>query len=116
MSSLRFAWFVTLAIACITVPVAAQDHAAYSARGGLDVAHDAALSWSPDAQLIYVENDEVITMDGGAVRWSYLFRSERKGKARGYTVRDVKSRLLQSLCWQARIGKPCPLLASFQSG
>ena len=71
-------------------PAAAGDHTLYTARSGLDTAQDAATSWSSDAQLIYLENDEEVTIDGTAVRWGYLFYSERKGEARGYTVRDGK--------------------------
>ena len=82
---------ITLAILfAFTVPAVAGDHAAFSARAGLDIARDAAASWAPDAQLVYLENDETVGADGTAVRWGYLFYSNAKGKARGYSVRDGK--------------------------
>ena len=71
-------------------PARAGDHPPYSALSGLEIARDAALTWSPDARLVYLENDEPVSADGNAVRWGYLFRSESRGKARGYSVRDGK--------------------------
>ena len=82
---------ITLAILfALTAPAAAGDHAPFSARAGLDIARDAAVSWAPDAQLVYLENDETVATDGTAVRWGYLFYSNAKSKARGYSVRDGK--------------------------
>jgi hypothetical protein len=72
------------------VPAHGGDKAPFSARAGLDVARDAALSWATDARLIYVENDEPVSSEGTAVRWGYLFQSRNRGKARGYSVRDGK--------------------------
>jgi len=89
-------WRPVLLGACIAamalLPVALQagDKIPFSARNGLDVARDAALTWSPDAMLVYVENDEPVSSDGAAVRWGYLFQSESRGKARGYSVREGK--------------------------
>jgi hypothetical protein len=82
---------ITLAVffAC-AAPAAAGEHASFSARAGLDVARDAASSWAPDAQLVYLENDEAVGADGTAARWGYLFYSVAKAKARGYSVRDGK--------------------------
>lgn len=68
----------------------ARDPAPFTARAGLELAWDAARSWSSDAQLIYLENDEDVAANGMAVRWSYLFYSPSRGKARGYSVRDSK--------------------------
>lgn len=68
----------------------AGDKPPYSARSGIEVARDAALSWAPDARLVYVENDEPVATDGTAERWGYLFQSQSRGKARGYSVRDGK--------------------------
>jgi hypothetical protein len=68
----------------------AGNHPAYSALAGLDVARDAARTWSTDARLVYLENDEPVADDGTAVRWGYLFQSASRGKARGYSVRDGK--------------------------
>lgn len=69
---------------------AAKDPTPFTARSGLDIAQDAARTWASDARLIYLENDEMVAPSGRAARWGYLFYSERKGKARGYTVRDGK--------------------------
>ena len=79
-----------LLVALFVGPTTAGDPTPFSARAGLDVAQDAALSWAPDAQLIYLENDENVRADGTAERWGYLFYSEGKGKARGYSVRNGK--------------------------
>jgi hypothetical protein len=82
---------ITLAILfAFTGPAAAGDHPPFSARAGLDVARDAAASWAPDAQLVYLENDETVAPDGTAARWGYLFYSTAKAKARGYSVRAGK--------------------------
>jgi hypothetical protein len=62
----------------------------FSARAGLDAATNAAHSWASDAHLVYLENDEVVAPDGNAGRWGYLFYSESRGKARGYSIRDGK--------------------------
>ena len=62
----------------------------FSAKAGLDVAVNAAHSWATDAQLVYLENDEVVGPDGNAGRWGYLFYSENRGRARGYSIRDGK--------------------------
>lgn len=65
----------------------AGDKNPFSARDGLDLASDAAGTWASDAKLIYLENDEPIVAAGTAVRWGYLFYSESKEEARGYSVR-----------------------------
>jgi hypothetical protein len=78
------------AMAAIPAGLQAGDKVPFSARSGLDVARDAALTWSPDAKLVYVENDEAVSGDGTAVRWGYLFQSAARGKARGYSVREGK--------------------------
>ncbi len=77
-------------LAGAAAPAHAGDKPPFSARSGLDIARDAALSWAADARLIYVENDEPVSSQGTAVRWGYLFHSESRGKARGYSVRDGK--------------------------
>ena len=68
----------------------AGDKSPFSARDGLDLATDAAAAWATDARLIYLENDEPIVANGTAVRWGYLFYSESKEEARGYSVREGK--------------------------
>ncbi len=62
----------------------------FSARAGLELAQDAAATWSPDARLVYLENDEPVAANGTAERWGYLFYSQEKGKARGYSIRNGK--------------------------
>lgn len=78
-----------IVLAC-ALPLHAGEPTRFSARTGLDVARDASLSWSADAELVYLENDEMVGPDGTAVRWGYLFYSPGKAKARGYSVRDGK--------------------------
>jgi hypothetical protein len=62
----------------------------FSARSGLELTRGAARIWTSDARLIYVENDEVVGPAGTAGRWGYLYYSETKRTARGYSVRDGK--------------------------
>ncbi len=71
-------------------PAAAGDRAPMYARAGLDIASSAARMWSPDAYLIYVENDERLDSHGAALRWGYLFHSPALKKSRVYSVRDGK--------------------------
>jgi len=58
------------------------------ARAGLDLAAAAARSWSQDAVLIYLENDEDLDARGATPRWGYLFYSPSSQKARAYSVRE----------------------------
>ncbi len=84
--------FVIIAalFAAVAVSARAGDPSPFSARAGLEIARDAAESWAADAQLVYLENDEMVGPDGRAIRWGYLFYSPVKAKARGYTVREGK--------------------------
>ncbi len=81
---------ITFTLLACALAVRADEPARFTARTGLDVARDAAASWAADAQLVYLENDEMVGPDGAAIRWGYLFYSPLKGKARGYSVRDSK--------------------------
>jgi len=82
---------VTILILLVgAVSALAGEPTRFSARAGLEVARDAAASWAPDAQLVYLENDEMVGPDGTAIRWGYLFYSRQKAKARSYSVRDGK--------------------------
>lgn len=84
-------WLLTaLLLAVVVRPVDAGDAQPFSARAGLDVATDAAQTWAPDAQLIYLENDEQVTGFGTADRWGYLYFSKAKQKTRGYSVKNGK--------------------------
>lgn len=71
-------------------PAPAAERPAVHARSGLDLARAAAVIWSQDAQLVYLENDEPIDTHGGAARWSYLFHSPALKKSRVYSIRDGK--------------------------
>ncbi len=79
-------------LACLAPagPARAGDPVPFTAHAGLDLARDAATTWSPDARLVYLENDEHVAPDGTAERWGYLFYSDSKGKARAYQVRNGK--------------------------
>lgn len=63
------------------VPVAA-------ARAALEPAAAAARSWSGDAVLVYLENDEPLAATGAAPRWSFLWYSPALEASRVYSVRD----------------------------
>ena len=58
------------------------------ARAGLALAAAAATAWAPDAELVYLENDEPLDASGRSPRWGYLFRSATLGRARVWSVRD----------------------------
>lgn len=78
------------ALACaalLPLPAHAAEPAPFAARAGLDIAWEAARAWAVDAELVYVENDEPVSADGGAGRWGYLFRTPTGGVLRGYSVR-----------------------------
>ena len=81
---------ILTALLTVAAPAIAGKPAPYTARSGLEVARDAALTWAADARLVYLENDEDVALSGSAERWSYLFHSADKRKARGYSVRDGK--------------------------
>lgn len=81
---------IILALLACALAAGAGEPARFSARAGVEVARDAAQSWAPDAELVYLENDEMVGPDGTAVRWGYLFYSPQKANARGYSVRDGK--------------------------
>jgi hypothetical protein len=81
---------IILALLACAFPAGADEPTRFSARAGVEVARDAAQSWAPDAQLVYLENDEMVGPDGTAIRWGYLFYSPLKAKARSYSVRDGK--------------------------
>ncbi|HYM82496.1 MAG TPA: hypothetical protein VEY91_13925 [Candidatus Limnocylindria bacterium] len=86
-----------LLLATIATPLAAGERVPFAARGGLEIASEAALTWSTDATLIYVENDEAIDERGAAPRWGYLFYSPASRKARGYSVRNGKILVAENL-------------------
>jgi len=78
-------------------PAVAREAAPFPARAGLELAREAALSWSTDARLIYVENDEPLDPSGASERWGYLFHSPALDRLRGYSVRDGKIVIAENL-------------------
>lgn len=81
------AFVLALALAASNRPVLAGGPSPVGARAGLDIARAAALSWAPDAQLVYLENDDEVDAGGASPRWGYLFRSSASGLTRFYSVR-----------------------------
>lgn len=67
------------------------------ARSGLDLARAAAVIWSQDAYLVYLENDEPLDTHGASTRWSYLFHSPNLKKSRVYSIRDGKILVAEDL-------------------
>jgi hypothetical protein len=57
------------------------------ARDALELVFEAARAWSPDAALVYVENDESLGVNGRSARWGYVFLSPASKRARVYSVR-----------------------------
>jgi hypothetical protein len=88
--SLGLAAGIAASFVLLAAPLAAKDYAAFAARSGVELAREAAVAWAPDAVLVYVENDERVDGQGGAVRWGYLFHSPSLEQSRAYSVRDGK--------------------------
>jgi hypothetical protein len=86
----RSRWLLTSwVLAASLIGVIARAEAPGSpARAGLALAAAAATAWAPDAELVYVENDEPLDASGRSLRWGYLFRSATLGRARVWSVRD----------------------------
>lgn len=85
-------------VAALTAAVAhGREYPPFGARAGLDMATAAADAWSPDAVLVYVENDEDVNDEGAASRWGYLFHSESLARSRVYSVRDGKILVAENL-------------------
>lgn len=97
---IRLAAYRSRLAACAVVAIVAASVAGAPARvlggepvpvpasAGLDLALEAARAWAPDAELVYVENDDPLAAGGGALRWGYLFRSRSADAARGYSVQE----------------------------
>ena len=77
-----------LLTALLAAPPARAESPVTSARSSLWLATVAAHAWAPDAQLVYLENDEALDASGRSARWGYLFRSASLGRARAWSVRD----------------------------
>ena len=102
--------FLVLGLLAVAGSALAGDPQPYAARAGLDLAVEAARIWAADADLVYVENDETVGDAGTAQRWGYLFFSESRGGARGYTIRDGK--ILEAADLDFELGAP-PLAADW---
>src|SRR5262249_31907687 len=57
----------------------------------------AARSWSADAALVYVENDEPLDGSGVSPRWGYLFYSPAEDRARVWSVRGERIAAAENL-------------------
>lgn len=90
-------------VLCATLAFAASPaHArkpapAAAAHASLAVAAAAAPMWAGDAQLVYLENDEVVDADGAAPRWSYLYYSPSLDASRVYSVRNGRIVVAETL-------------------
>jgi hypothetical protein len=78
-------------------PARADAPPAFTAKGGLEQATDAAHTWAEDSFLIYLENDEPVGAAGEAQRWGYLFHSPSRGTSRAYSIQDGKIRVASDL-------------------
>jgi len=76
---------------------AAASAAPFAARTGLELSSAAAQAWSGDAVLVYVENDEGLDGAGASARWSYLFYSASRDRARVWSVRGSRIAVAEDL-------------------
>lgn len=94
---------LTLCLAAVVVasieagPSLAEDDVFHSARDGVALAFDAAKAWAPDAELVYVENDEDVDATGAAPRWGYLFSSTALGESRAYSIQGGEIETAETL-------------------
>jgi hypothetical protein len=89
-------WVLAMLALCVPA-VASAAHPPVAARAGLEIATAAAQSWSQDAVLVYLENDEDVDASGSASRWGYLFYSPSTQKARAYSVRNGRILVAENL-------------------
>ncbi len=82
--------WVCLSALLLIQPATAGERSPFTARQGLELAGEAARAWARDAELVYLENDEPIGLDGTAERWGYLFYSPDVDESRGYSLRAGK--------------------------
>ena len=81
------AGWLLAALLLLALPAHAADGPPFPARDGLTLATAAAESWSADAVLVYLENDEALGADGTSPRWGYLFYSPSLDQSRAWSVR-----------------------------
>jgi hypothetical protein len=92
----RSVWFGLAALLVASVSLA-KEAPPYAARQGLDLATAAARAWSPDAVLVYLENDEALDPAGASPRWGYLFYSVSQSRARVWSVRAGRIAVAENL-------------------
>ncbi len=89
---------LSIALVLVMLPGATRaEDVTVTARAGLEQAFDAARTWSQDAFLIYVENDEPLAAQGDATRWGYLFHSPTRGVSRGYSIQNGEIKVAEDL-------------------
>lgn len=94
-ASRLLAWCVAGLLFAATA--AARSAPPFAARQGLELASTAAQSWSADAVLVYVENDEPLDGAGSSARWGYLYYSPSQERARVWSVRGGKLAVAENL-------------------
>ena len=107
------AWLV-LAGLLVAAACPAADAPPFDAREGLELATAAARAWSPDAALVYVENDEALDPAGASPRWGYLFYSAHEKRARVWSLRH--GRIAQAENLDMRFDAPPVLPGWLDSG
>lgn len=75
----------------------AETAAPFAARAGLALASSAAQAWTPDAALVYVENDDELLAGATSARWGYLFYSPSLERSRVWSVRDGRIAAAENL-------------------
>jgi hypothetical protein len=78
---------LSLYLATAATTASTPDSTPISPRDAVSLVEDAARAWEPDAVLVYLENDETLSITGHSSRWGYLVYSPAKDQARGYSVR-----------------------------
>jgi hypothetical protein len=93
---MKLAFILALAAAAWPANGRAED-VTVTARAGVEQAFDAARTWSQDAFLIYVENDQPLGPQADATRWGYLFHSPSRGTSRGYSIMNGEIEVAEDL-------------------
>ncbi len=94
-ASRLLAWCVAGLLCASTAT--ARNAPPFAARQGLELASTAAQSWSADAVLVYVENDEPVDQAGASPRWGYLYYSPSQDRARVWSVRAGRLAVAENL-------------------
>src|SRR5262245_79886 len=71
----------------VAARAAARPAVRYQRAGDLLLAATAtARAWSPEAQLVYVENADSLALDGSAKRWTFIYASPERAETRAFTL------------------------------